>query len=181
VGFDVQKVGAIGRQNRLDVGGYVAKPIAVLFRRYWLEAAGRIVLALRGVGRRSNHHVRALPFEDLFDDIEVAAVAADQPMPSDQPHVAGLRNRLARWFGNRLFVFRFRTVAVICQQRLQFVVGESNEPEVQTLVLQIREFRGQDLFVPPSVFRKLVVRDNVRTSLRVAEMVQNDHGDFLKA
>jgi hypothetical protein len=181
VGFDVEKVGAIGRQNRLDVGSDIAKPIAIFVRRYRLEAARGIVLPLGGVGGRRDHHVRPLPVEQFFNHIEIAAVAANQSMSSDQPHVAGLRDRLAGRFGNRLFVFRFRTITVIRQQRFQLVVGESNEPEVQALVLQIGEFRGQELFLPACIFRKLVVRDDVRPPLGLAQVVQHDDGNFWEA
>ena len=55
--LDVEQVGAIRRQDRLDVGGDIAKPPGVILRRDRLEATRGIVLALRGIGRRGHHQV----------------------------------------------------------------------------------------------------------------------------
>ena len=72
-------------------------------------------------------------------------------MISDQPYVTRPCDRLTGWFRERFFVFWRRAIAVIGQQRLQLLLGEAHEPEIEALVLQIGEFRGQDLLVPARV------------------------------
>ena len=78
--FDVQEVGAVRRQNRRDIRGDIPEPVGVLLRRHRLEAARGIILALRGVWRRRDHHVRPRAVEQPRDHAEIAAIAADQPV-----------------------------------------------------------------------------------------------------
>jgi hypothetical protein len=67
VGFDVDEPRTVGGQHRLDVARHRPEPIHVLVRRDRLEAARRIVLALRGVRRRGDGHVDGhAPFSTAF-------------------------------------------------------------------------------------------------------------------
>src|ERR1019366_1399129 len=41
--LDVQEVGAVGRQDRRDIGSYRAEPVGVVIRPHGLESASRVV------------------------------------------------------------------------------------------------------------------------------------------
>ena len=173
--LDVQEVGAILREHRRDVRGHVLVPGHVLVRRDRLEPAGRVVLPLRGVRRRRDADVGARVVQEFQNDRQVAAVTADQAVRPDGPQVARPGDRIGWRLGDRILLHvRAGLRFVASQEILQLVVGEAHEREVHAVHLQVAQLRGKDLLVPPGVERELVVRDDVRAPLSLAEMIQND-------
>ena len=178
--FDVEEVGAIGRQNRFDSSRDRAEPRDVLIRTNRLEAARCVVLALRRVGRRGHDHVGQRIAEQNTNRSTVAAVAADQAVGSDQPHVAGLGYRLGWRFGDLVGHILRRCVAVF-EQRLQFLVAEANEREVRAVCFEFAQFAGEHFLVPSGIHRELVVREDICPPLRLAEVVQYHHRNLREA
>jgi hypothetical protein len=149
VRLDVQEVGTVRRQHRLDPAGHRAEPLHVLFGRHRLEAAGRVILALRGVRRRRNHYVRLLPVEQSRQRPMIAAVPADQPVFSDQPDVSGPRYRVRRRLGDFFFrrAGRLSGRFGIGQELGQFLLGEAQQIEPPVGGLQFRRVQ------PPASLR----------------------------
>ena len=100
--LDVQEVGAIGRKDRRDVRRHVPIPVGILLRRDRPEAARWIVLTLRGIRRRRDHHVGARAAQGISrrSAFAVAAIAAHQAVRTDHPHVARPRDRVGRRLRN---------------------------------------------------------------------------------
>ena len=176
VRLNVQEVGSVGRQHRLDAGGHRAEPRHVLFGRHRLEPTRWVVLALRGVRRRCDRHVRTGARHQLLDDGDVPAVAADQTVTSDQPHIPGHRNRLRGRFGNRFFLdsgggLRFGAA----KQHDEFLVGEPHQRQVEAIRPERLQYAPQQFIVPPGVEGELVIGDYQRTALRRREVRQHDH------
>ena len=120
------------------------------------------------------HTFARAPADQSLDDGEVAAIATDQAVTSDQPHVSGPGYRLGRRLRDIVLHIRRRRF-VICEQRFQFGVAEAHQREVHALVLQFGEFVGQHLLVPPGVHGQPVVRDDICPPLSLAEVVQHHH------
>ena len=112
----------------------------------------------------------------------IAAVPADQPVLSDQPDVSGPRYRLRRRLGD-LFFRRGRSLCRrfgVGQELGQFLLGEAQQIEPPIGGLKFPEFRRQRIFVPPGVLTDPVVREDVRTLLRLAEVIEHDHRHVLQ-
>ena len=62
----------------------------------------------------------------------------------------------------------------------QLVISEPNQTEIEVLLLQSREFDSKKPVVPTCVFGQLIVRNQVSTLLRFAEMIQHDHRHFFE-
>ena len=148
-----------------------------------LEAARWIVLALRGVGRRRDDHVGQRIARTASRTIStVAAVAADQAVGSDQPHVAGPGDRLGWRFGDRSSVTppagaspSSPAAPPVPRRRSPRARGPGRPASSS------RSSAGQHLLVPPGVHRELVVRDDICPPLRLAEVVQHHHRHLREA
>ena len=68
-----------------------------------------------------------------------------------------------------------RAVVGIVQQRVQLVLGDPNQPEVEILGHQPAQFLEQQRLVPPAQFGQLVVGDAIGPALRLGKMAQHDH------
>ena len=84
------------RDRQSALSSFVTLPIAptILPPPMYLLAPGRIVV--HAVGRVRHHQPRLGAVEHEGDDGRVRRVAADEPMASEQPQVAGLRHRYRR-------------------------------------------------------------------------------------
>jgi hypothetical protein len=60
----------------------------------------------------------------------VPAVAADQPVTSDQPHIAGPGDRVGGRFRDLLFVLGRRAVAGVRKQDFQLLIREPDHLEI---------------------------------------------------
>ena len=96
-------------------------------------------------------------------------------MRPDGPQVARPGNRVGWLLGDRFLLHVRAGLRFVARQEiLQLVVGEAHEREVHAVLLQVAQLRGKDLLVPPGVERQLVVRDDVRAPLSLAEVIQDD-------
>ncbi len=112
----------------------------------------------------------------------ITAVPTNQPVLSDQPNVSGPRYRLNRRLGDFFFrrASRLCRRFGVCQELGEFLLGEAQEIEPPSGSLKFPEFRRQRFFVPPGVLTDPVVREDVRTLLRLAEVIEHDHRHVLQ-
>ena len=74
------------------------------------------------------------PAINFLDDSSIPAVATDQTVTSDQPHVPGHRNRLRGRFGNRFFLDGGGSLRFVAgQYRDEFLVGEPHQRQVESI------------------------------------------------
>ena len=102
--FDLQEVGAVRAQDRLDVRGHLAEPGWVIRWRDGLKPDCFIVRALGCVGRRGDDHVGLRAGHKGRKNRCVPAVAADEPVLPDQPEIACAGDRLNGRFAGFFFV-----------------------------------------------------------------------------
>ena len=130
----------------------------------------------------SNYKVRHRTVEQSSHGAVIAAVTADEAMLSDQPNVAGPRDRINRRLGDLLF----RLGGSLCrrfglgQERSQLLFGEAQQIKRQVRSLKLPEFRREHLFVPPGVLTDPVVGKDVRALLGFAQMIEHDHRHVLQ-
>lgn len=64
------------------------------------------------------------------------------------------------------------------QQSIQFILGDTDQPEVEVLGQQRLQFLQQQGLVPAAKLGQLVVGDPVSPALRLGQMAQHDHRRF---
>jgi hypothetical protein len=164
-----QQLGIGGDRRRGEDALHQRIPIADLLLR-------RAIVALLGIGRRGEHQRRLRPVHQPRHHGRVGGIAADQPVIAQRPDVARLGDRLGRGLGDgigRVIVDR-RAVVGVVQQRVQFILGDPDQPEVEVLGHQPAQFLEQQRLVPAAQFGQLVVGDPVGPALRLGQMAQHD-------
>ena len=66
------------------------------------------------------------------------------------------------------------------QQRVQLVLGDPDQPEVEVLGHQAPQFLEQQRLVPFAQFGQFVIGDPIRPALRLGQMAQHDDRHFGK-
>jgi len=181
--LEVEEERAVGRQDRLEVGRHVAEPAAVLLWADRLETTRRIIFALRGIRRGCDHHVCLRAFEQTRHHSVIAAVAADQQVLSDSPHVAGPSDRRNRRFRDLLFgaLFGCRAIAYFGEQHAEFILAEAKRLQIEVYVVQFGQLIAKRVIVPSGQFGQLVVSDQQSALLRHTQVVENNHRNFRQA
>jgi len=98
---------------------------------------------------------------------------------AQRPDVAGPGDRLGRGLGDRVGCVIIDGRAVlsrIVQKRVQLVLGDAEQPEVEVISQQPAQFFQKQGLVPAAHLRELVVSDPVSPSLGFRQMVQHDDG-----
>ena len=142
--------------------------------------AAELVLGRVGVvdvvGRIAERHVRELAAEHPLDVGQHRGVAAQQAVVAQDPEVARLADRLLRRLRDLVLGLIARRLAVgERQQPLQLGGVEADQVEVEALVPQPRQLLRQQRVVPAGLQGELVVGDQVRPLLRLAEVLEPDH------
>ena len=135
-----------------------------------LIAPGRIVAD--AVGRVGDHQVRPRPGQRQLHGRAVGAVAADRPMRSEQPGVAGPRHRVG--LGLRRLVGVGQPL-VAAEQRHELTGVEAEQPEVGPHFAQVGELDPEQRVVPAGVQRQLVVGQHVGALLGFGPAAGDDY------
>lgn len=95
---------------------------------------------------------------------------------AQRPDIAGAGARLGRGLGDGVggVIVDWRAVVGIVQQRVQFILRDADQPQVEVLGHQAPQFLEQQRLVPPAQFGQLVVGDAIGPALRLGQMDQHD-------
>ena len=155
-----------------------SKPLPRLSFRILRLLAAQLVLGrvavVHVVGRIGEGHVGELALQHPLDIGQHRRVAAQQPVLTQHPQIARLRDRLLRQ-RRRLVVLGQARPAVARQQPLQLARAEADQPEVEAELREIRQLEPQQRLVPAGVQRQLVVGQHVGALLRLAHVRELDH------
>ena len=91
------------------------------------------------VRRVCHHQVRLDAAEHALDVGRHRAVAAEQPMPPEQPQIAGLRDRVL--WNRRSIVGIRQTLGLVREQRAELDLAEAGEREVEAEHVQVTELK----------------------------------------
>ena len=129
---------------------------------------------LHAVWRIGHHQVGTHAGEHALDGRRVGAVAAHQPVASQQPDVA----QPADWHlgRGRHVVGIGEARRQVGQQARDFVGVEAGEREVEAVGLQLSELDAQQVVVPPSGEGQSVVSQHVGAALGRGEVGQLQRG-----
>jgi hypothetical protein len=110
-------------------------------------------------------HVHQVDHRAVEQPIQVfgrTAVAAHEPVVTQQPDIPALRDRIVRRLGNRVRVGQSLGHPLRAAQQLaQFLLVERQYVHVEAALAQLIELDGQDLQIPLGQFTGLVVRQPV--------------------
>jgi len=128
------------------------------------------------VRRVCHHQVRLDATERAFDVRRDRAVAAQQPMPPEQPQIAGLRDRVL--WNRRSIVGIRQTLGLVREQRAELDLAEAGEREVEAEHVQVTELKPQKFCIPFRPICRAVDEQAERLDLRIGEFVSQGHWDF---
>ena len=140
---------------------------------------GRVAV-VHVVRRIGEGHVGELAAEHPLDVGQHRRVAAEQPVLTEHPQIARLRDRLLRQ-RRRLVVLGQARLALARQQPLQLALAEADQPEVEAELGKVRQLEPQQRLVPAGVQRQLVVGQHIGALLRLAHVGELDHRHPLQA
>ena len=132
-------------------------------------------IVLHPIGRIGDHEVGNDPVQSSLDGLGIRAVAADETVGAETPHVARLADRIIRT-GRRL-VGIGEALAPVRQQRSELEVGEPDQVEVEAEVLEAGDLDAEQIVVPASVEGELVVGDHIGALLRLRPAARHHHGN----
>jgi hypothetical protein len=133
----------------------------------------RMLTQVRWIAER---HVRELAGEHALDIGHHGRVTAEHTMVAQDPEIARLADRVFRGFRDLVLGPIARRLAVgQRQQPLQLGGIEADEIQIEALVPQPCQLLGEKRVVPAGLQRDLVVRDQIRSFLRLAEVLKADH------
>ena len=69
---------------------------------------------------------------------------------------------------------------VLFEQESQFFVAETNGVDLEIEVFQRAKLGSQQLIVPSRVLRELVIRDDVGSFLKLAQMIEHDNRNVIE-
>ena len=135
----------------------------------YLPCTALIVHVVRRVG---HDEVRLLTVHQTVHILLPRGVAYKEPVSSENPKVAGLRE-------HRLLQLPVNVEVVVLdivrpQQICKLLIGESGKGQVERLVLKVRQLDGEKFLVPSRIQGQLVVCDYVRPLLRLGEILLPD-------
>ena len=97
-------------------------------------------------------------------------------MLSQQPHVPRLSDRLLWWLRHRISIgILWRQLLDLRQQVGQLFIAEPDQAQVEVLLRQVLQLTAQQVRVPPSIQRQLVVRKDVGLPLALTQVVEHHH------
>ncbi len=115
------------------------------------------------VGRIGEDQIGALAAHQRFEILFLAGVAADQPMSSQDPEIAGAADG-PRW-GRRQIVERVRglggALALLVDHEIDFGEREAGEGEIEADIAERQQLVGEDVEIPAGVEGELVVGDDI--------------------
>ena len=145
------------RNRQVVVGNLVLRPERASLRRRLAcdTGAAGYLDAIRWI---CPDHIGQPARQHLLHVREDRGVAAEQPVLAHDPYVARhrgghLRRRRSCVVVGKTGLLLFR----IDQRRVQFVVAEADDIQVEAVALERLQFDAQHLLVPPRVERQLVV------------------------
>jgi hypothetical protein len=116
------------------------------------------------------------PSSTPLDVGQCRGVAAQQAMVAQDPEVARLADRVLWRLRNLVLSLIARRLAVgQRQQALQLRGVEANQVEVEALVAQPSQLFRQQRIIPARLQRELVVGDQIRPLLGLAQLVEPNH------
>jgi hypothetical protein len=100
-------------------------------------------------------------------------------MLTKNPHIPGHRDGALRFFGNGVIVGEaFACLVRFAQQFLDFILGETDDIEVEPFFLERFQLDPQHFLVPPGAKRQAVIREHQGPPLRRCQVIQHDDRNF---
>ena len=100
------------------------------------------------------------------------AVPTHQPVLAQQPHITQHGDRVVG--GSRRIVWICQALGNRGQQRLQFLLAEPDQRQIEVLLLQRLQLLAQQISIPAGIDRNLIVGDDQCPLLRRCQAVHHD-------
>jgi hypothetical protein len=103
---------------------------------------------------------------------------------AQDPQIAAASDRILERLGNSVFLGKalLRRLGILRQPRGDLLIGEPKHVQVELVLSQIDEQPAQQIFIPSRACNgELVVGDDQRPPLRLAQVIEHDHRHFAQA
>jgi len=175
LGVGVEHIdGGIVCHNLFHIGKGIEEEVEKLLRCHVVvfDFPGA-ALVVHIVGRVGDDEVCFAAVHESGVGFPLGTVAADEPVPSQCPDIAGLREGRFLQLGIHIEIILFSINAIVKQLR-QFLFVKAGEERVKVRRLQRLDLHTQKLFVPACVHRHAVVGNDVGLLLGFGEVVGKD-------
>jgi hypothetical protein len=111
-------------------------------------------------------------------------ISAQQAVIAQDPQIAAASDRLLERLGNSIFLDKafVRRLGILRKPRGDLLIGKPKHVQVELVLSQIDEQPAQQLFIPSRACNgELVVGDDQRPPLRLAQVIEHDHRHFAQA
>jgi len=94
------------------------------------------------------------------------------PQIVEQPQIADSAHRDVTRLGNGVVIL---IVLVLSQKFSQLRIAEAGEGRIKTVLLECRQFLGEQFVIPSGIQREFVIGEDVGALLNFGEVIENDH------
>jgi len=169
------------RHTDVDRSAGGVQKIRAGFRQECFEAAAQIVVGealticpfvIHVVGRIGKSHVSGGSVHQGGDTAGLGRVTTQEPVWAEQPQIADSAHRDVTRLGNGVVIL---IVLVLSQKFSQLRIAEAGEGRIKTVLLECRQFLGEQFVIPSGIQREFVIGEDVGALLNFGEVIENDH------